>query len=649
MRQLFCLINFIFLFSPFAALSNIDSLEQKLRQNPDDTTRVQLYLKLTWAYKDSSPEKANAYIQKAKQHAASSNYLLGLANAHYYQAILHYLEGNYTEASMESAKAKPLYIREKSDYGLASLLNLLGLIQMQQTYYPEALESFQEVYRIGEKNKDLYSLSNAINNMAIIYERIGDISAALTANLKALEIRQKIGDLSFIGESYLEIGISYYRLMKYDSSRYYLLEAKPIFEKTKSIRSLASVFNSLGTIGLDEGQFGVALHYFVKAAALLAPLDDKHLYVPILVNLGQVQYELGRYDEAEKTLLSCKNEAEALRDYRNLAFSYEWLSKLKEKQGEYKTALSFERKRLIVIDSILNEEKSKQLTALNSKFETTRKEKQLAEQNVQLQIQAYSLLKQRFWTAGLGGLVLLISFLSGIFIVRSRARNKIAIKQAIIQEQKRGIDAVLEATEAERQHIARDLHDSLAQQLAALKIGIGRFRDQQPDVTVQLDSLLELASSSAEEARNIAHRLIPKTLLSLGLAAAVKELFTKCLQPAGITYYVEAEEFQLTEKTATALYRVIQELVNNTMKHSGADFVVCRLKLKNENLRISFEDNGKNFNPALSSQGLGMMNMRTRLQAFEGSIQFVNNEDGGMRAEISVPLQAELFQLTAAS
>lgn len=81
------------------------------------------------------------------------------------------------------------------------------------------------------------------------------------------------------------------------------MEAKTLFEIKNNIRSLASVYNSLGTIGLDQKQYGVALHYFKKAEALLAPRDDKHLYVPILVNLGQAQFQLSQLIAAEKTLL----------------------------------------------------------------------------------------------------------------------------------------------------------------------------------------------------------------------------------------------------------------------------------------------------------------------------------------------------------
>lgn len=233
-------------------------------------------------------------------------------------------------------------------------------------------------------------------------------------------------------------------------------------------------------------------------------------------------------------------------------------------------------------------------------------------------------------------MVLLVSFGASLFIQRIRSRNKIALKHAIIEEQKRGISAVLEATEAERQHIARDLHDSLAQQLAALKIGIGRFRDEHSQQANQLDSLLELASSSAEEARSISHRLIPKTLLSLGLTAAIKELFSKCVVPSGFQYFVEAAPMQLDEKTSTVLYRVVQELANNSIKHSGGDFIVCRLKQIDGQIKLIFEDNGKGFSAETVEHGLGMMNMRTRLQAIDGSIQFSKNEDGGVRAEIKV-------------
>ncbi|GEM_PF-1711412 len=618
------------------AFGNIDSLERRLKQNPDDTTRVQLYLKLTWAYKDSDPAKAREMVLKASQFARTSGYSAGEANALYYLAILHYLEGEYDQAALTIGQAKPIYKKLKNDYGLTSLLNLLGLMQLQQSLYPEALASFQEVYRLGEKNNDLYSLSNSLNNMAMVYERTGEQKKSLQMNLKSLEVRKRIGNEQFIGESMLEIGISYFHLKQFDSSRYYLLEAKPVFEKIKSTRGLGSVYNSLGIIAIDEEQFGVAKHYLLLSEKLIEPLDDKHLFLPILVNLGIVYTQLGQYKEASAYLSRCREMSEKVHDLRNLSLALEWSSLLAEKQGNYKQAMLDERARLAANDSMLNEDKNKLLAEMNAKFETAIKEKQIASQALQIQTQENSLLRQRFWITGLFVLVMLALIAAVVFVWRIRTKNKLALKQAVIQEQKRGIQAVLEATEQERRKIARDLHDSLAQQLAALKIGLGRFRDKSTvEEAGQLDPLLELASSSAEEARNISHALLPKTLITLGLMPAITELLRKSLEPAGIGFFVDASDtLELDENTAVVIYRVVQELTNNVLKHSGADFVVCRFKEQQGKLLLSYEDNGKGFDILKIQNGLGMMNMRTRLQALDGDLQFVANEDGGVRAEI---------------
>lgn len=635
------LLLFVTLLWQAMAWGNIDSLEAQKQQQLADTSRVQLHLKLAWAYKDNQPEKSMVEIDSAYMLAKKAHYTAGEANSWYYRAIIHYLASRYDSAHRAISKAKPIYQKTKNAYGLTSIINLQGLIELQQSRFPEALHSFQQVYKLGESSNDLYSQANALNNMAMVYERTNDPRNAVQIGFRSLEIRKKIGDPLFIGESYLEIGNAYYRLSQNDSARFYLMESLPIFNSLNAVRDIGNVYNTLGIINLSEKRYHSAKIQFEKALELLKPLEEVHLYLPIQINLGLVNYHLGNFQLSEKILQKSVLLGQEVNDHRNEIIALQWLSKTLEKQKKYAEALTAERKRSVLMDTVYSTDKMQAMAELNTKFETERKEKLIANQQLALRDKDYRLLRQRFLITGLGVLILLASIFIWMGYLRIKTRNKLALNKAIITEQQKGIQAVIEATEQERRNIARDLHDSLAQQLAALKIGLGHFREQKGQAyTDFLNPLYDLASQSAEEARNISHMLLPKTLITLGLAPAIRELLNRCFTPAGITFYIDAEDAALLdEKTNVVIYRIVQELSNNVLKHSGADFVLCRIRKQNEQFQLQFEDNGRGIDPEKVENGLGMMNIRTRLGAINGQIQLSNGEEKGLKVIIQIPLQ----------
>jgi signal transduction histidine kinase len=624
-----------------AARGNIDSLEAERRQKLADTTRVQLHLKLAWGYKDSHPEKSTAFIDSAYLLSKKAKYVAGEANSWYYRAIIHYLASRYDSAQFAIRKAKTIYQKTNNTYGLTSILNIQGLIELQQAHFPEALHSFQQVFSLGERSNDLYSMANALNNMAMVYERTNDPRNAVYNGFRSLEIRKKIGDPLFIGESYLEIGNAYFRLSKNDSARFFLLEALPIFKKLNADRNIGSVYNTLGIINLSEKRYHSAKVQFENAIEILKPLAEVHLYLPIQINLGLVNYHLGNYPLAEKLLVKSQQLGQEVKDVRNEIVALQWLSQVLEKQNKFAQALTAERRRSLLMDTTYSVDKMQAMAELNAKFETERKEKLIANQQLALRDKDYRLLRQRFLIAGLVVLVLMAIILSWMGYVRIKTRNKLALNKAVIVEQQKGIQAVIEATEQERRTIARDLHDSLAQQLAALKIGLGHFRDKNGQShTEVLNPLYDLASQSAEEARNISHMLLPKTLITLGLAPAIRELLNRSFTPAGIAFYLDAEDAPtLDEKTNVVVYRIVQELCNNVLKHSGADLVVCRLRKNNTQFQLQFEDNGHGIDPSKIDNGLGIMNMRTRLSAIQGQIHFLAGEEQGLKVVIELPIQ----------
>lgn len=625
-------------------LGNTDSLLNELKKAPSDTSKINIYLKLVWLEKENNIKNTEYYLAKAIELANKTKLPKFIAHAHYYASIIDYYQSNFEQLERNTKIAREAYQKTNNEYGLISILNLVGLVQLQQAKYPEALKTFQEVYRLGEKINNLYSISNALNNIAMVYERTNSRDMALTTNYKALEIRRKIGDQAMIAESHLEIAISYYHLKNPDSAKNHLNQALAILKKHKSQRILGSVYNTFGTIHLDAKQHQNALNYFQMALNELKEVDDNHIKNAILINIVACQTNLGNFQESRQLLNAHLEKFQQEGDLRHLEMAFEEKSILAEKERKFEEALLAERMRLVYRDSLLNQERVDALTGLEVQFETEKKEKELVQKSLEFETQRNQLLKQRLWLVATATAAIIISLLGFLLFIRTRNKNKRIVQEILIQEQKRGLKSIIEATESERKKIARELHDSLAQQLAALNIGLARLQDTAGEKNEYISNLVTLAKSSSEEARNISHQLLPATLINLGLVPAVRELLEKSTKAAGFNYYLQAEDLPaISEQSSFAVYRVIQELLNNSLKHSGGDFIIVRLSQNEHEIQLIYEDNGKNFNPNKFTSGMGNLNIKSRLAVGDGKATFGRNEEGGIRASISLTMDGNVI------
>lgn len=226
------------------------------------------------------------------------------------------------------------------------------------------------------------------------------------------------------------------------------------------------------------------------------------------------------------------------------------------------------------------------------------------------------------------------------------ARRERQIQEAVIAEQERGLEAVFIATEEERKRIAKDLHDGVGQQLSALKRGFETILEQvgleQREKVLQLKGLVD---ETAKDTREISHQMMPRALTELGLVPAIEDSLNKTLRTADIQF--EFEHFNLrgrySERKEIAIYRILQELVNNIIKHSGADQVNVQLFENQDNLILIVEDNGRGLTNS-SADGVGILNIKNRLNTFKGRVNLEPSIESGTIATISIPVGGEPSQ-----
>jgi len=247
-----------------------------------------------------------------------------------------------------------------------------------------------------------------------------------------------------------------------------------------------------------------------------------------------------------------------------------------------------------------------------------------------------------------GALILVVSFI--LFSIRNQnrlLRQRQQFQQAEIAHQKELLGAVIQSQEAERKRIGQDLHDDVGTTLSGLRLLIEMFKpaddkDQQYLNFVKSSKLT--IDKIVKDVRHISHNLSPATLGYYGLAAAINEHSDIINQSGKLTINVVNDADAVLENlplaSATALYRVLEELLNNTIKHSGASKADIQFNSAPGKLLIAYQDNGKGLSGSSSQlkKGMGMQNIESRLLNINATYDITTKPGEGFHIQINCPV-----------
>ena len=239
---------------------------------------------------------------------------------------------------------------------------------------------------------------------------------------------------------------------------------------------------------------------------------------------------------------------------------------------------------------------------------------------------------------GLGTLALLIMAIAVIFFIVIHQRRVIAHQLVLNQKeeemQREMLRATIQSQEAEQRRIARDLHDDLGPMLSAVKLKISRVKkamDEKAFDVADIDESKSMLDVTINQVRNISHQLLPPILEDYGLISAIESACAKISSDKLEVLFTHPSEYnRLSMEMELAIYRVIMELLNNIIKHSGATKATVSILQQDGKIEIKVSDNGKGFNPDSPGKtaGLGLKNIQSRLKAINAIIAFESSPAG---------------------
>lgn len=623
-----------------------DSLERAIRTGAvKDTNRINALNRLAITYWYNDSERALNLSREAVRLSTEIGFDRGLAVACNILGVAFDIISEFDSALYYYEKAAHLSRKTGYNVILASALNNMGMVCQSRGDYKKAISVYLDALRIFEKLKDLKGIGNAYNNIGLVYFDLQQYRQALDYHNKALSIREKTGDKYGIGASLTNLGLAWSNLKDDDKALNYYERSLKIKEEIGDKYGLAILLNNMAIIYQDKNKLDDALIMYAKSENYHRQIGDLHGLIYTFINTATVLNRLGKFDRSATVLDSAMYYAREVKSLSRMAKVLEAYSYYYGKTGNYqkawRTMLSLDS----IKDCLYSGDMRKDIAELKTRYEIEKNEHEIAFLNQQNEMKNLQLQTARIRQRNsllIAGFILLV-VLSGMafWLIKSRYKTKMRLEHEKRLIQKEAFSAIVNAEENERKRIAMELHDGLGQLLSAAKLNISVLEDTNSEEDrLAVDNAENLIDQAIADLRNISHNLMPSALIRLGLIPAIHDMADKINSGRKVVVKITSEGFEsrLPGNLEIAIYRVIQESVNNILKHAGAGNIFINLRYGGESLDLSIEDDGKGMpepSTSNSGKGIGWDDIRSRVSLFNGRMNLYSEPGKGTRLNIN--------------
>lgn len=544
---------------------------------------------------------------------------------------------NFDSTIIEGDKALKIARKNTDSTSVAELKRHIGVASYFKGNYDIAAKNFYESIAILEKKDDKKRLAPVYNELAKLYRKTKDLDRAEENYNKAEAIYRQMKDTTGIAMILNESGVVYEYREDYKEAVNRYTSSMKLAEDAGDSLSVSYSLSNIAGVYVIEKKYDLAEKNLLRALAIREMLRDSFALALTYSDLGVAMNAKGDYKKAIQYLTLSNKVAERLKYPELQSNNYNELSSIARKQGDFQQAFDYFMIRTALRDSLMGLEKTKQIEELNTKYETARKEQEIEQQKNKIKLQNYLFI-------GIAGLLLFVSLLAHSQYKRYKLRKESQLQAEIMKQQDLSVKAVMEAEENERQRIAKDLHDGVGQMMSAAKMNLSAIESEitftDKEQSQSFEKIIQLVDESCREVRTVSHIMMPNALLKNNLGAAINDFVNKLTNKnLKITVYTENLDERIDSNTETVLYRIIQECVNNAMKHAGATTLDISLIRDKDGISGTIEDNGKGFNTnSETSQGIGLKNITTRIEYLKGTVDFDSSPGRGTVIAIHVPL-----------
>lgn len=646
MKNIFAYI--IFIAGSIASAQNNDSLIALLKTNIPDSTKLQTLSDLNWNYLGIDLDKAMSFAEQELELAKKSNDQKFIAQGYNDIGIVYMKKSNFREAIKWHKLALDIRLKLKSDLDKASSYSKLGVCSEEIADHVSSLEYALKALAIYEKLQNKPYIAFTLNTICNINGNLKQYGNMMAYAQRGYKLALESGNKEAEAGAWHYMAYAYEGMAKIDSAIYVERKAYDIFVQLGDSNTIASMLNNLGYFSRLAYKDEEAINYYKKALNIAHNIGDVSSEALYNSNLSNVYLNMKKYDLCEKYIKEAERLSAGDVSKDNLLSIYKTLGELYAYTGRGVQANEYYEKYALLKDELFSGEAAKQLSEMQVKYDTDKKiteNKLLQNEN---ELKTAQLSNNRLLLVFLIVGIVLVVAVSYLLFVRAKLKQKQVLDKELLLQKELRSKAVIEAEEKERVRIARELHDGIGQQLSAAKLNISglqaSLKTNKPEEELMLKNALDLLDESVKEVRAVSHSMVPNALIKSGLVMAVREFVNKISTSGNLKVNLEIVGMneRLDGTIENILFRVMQELVNNIIKHAQASEVSIQFIKHEKELTILIEDNGKGFdvNKKLNETdgGIGLKNIQSRIDFLNGEVIFDSYLNKGTTVTIEIPV-----------
>ena len=644
--------------------SRIDSLENVLTLSIHDTTRVNTLSELARTYGGVDSVKCFQRGFEALKLSKKIGYLKGMTKSNIDLAggYLDYFDVNNAKKHFEQGNEfadkliKKDSTKENMKIWLRGRYNL-GVAYGYEGNVEKEIEYATITIPVAERMGDKMFVANGNTNLAIKYSNMSAFNSAYDLFMVSQKQFEEIGGPEDIVYHSLAFSPCLFSMDSLPKMKKVLDLAKKNLDKIPNSFYLPNYYAELGLYysGIKEYEKGLIA---LNTARDFFDANSQSIYLRTLYQrYAEIYDKMGNHEKAKEYTLKYLNFFDSDHSMQDIVGSYLNLANHEANLNNYKTAYGHLREYIQAFNGLNFDNLGSDMKNLEAQYKIAKKEKEILTLQNEKTESALSLEQKKSQAYLLGGIISILALLlfSGFYFykrklskVHKKERRREAEVQHLKQEQKNKIfSAMIDGQEKERKRLAIDLHDGLGGRLSGISMNLSKLDKDEPKKypKKQLQKVMKDLNDSLTELRSIARNMMPETLVKFGLEAALKDY---CSSMTGsdtkVTLQFYGSDKGIDINQQVTMYRVIQELINNAIKHAKATEVLVQYMREGDQVDITVEDNGIGFDKSKSlkqeDSGMGLSNLQTRVAYLKGNIDFESEENEGTTVNVHLNINA---------
>ena len=617
-----------------------DSLLKSLSRARDDTFKVWTLLRLGNLYLNNQNDSAAYYAKAFGQLSEKLNYDIGKAYSLSMQAVVLSGESKLDEAIAMDLRAISILKDTRRRIVLANLYNNLAVVYGAKGDEAASVDAYLHAEGIYEEMNDSSNMAMVYGNLGSVYVVLREYDKAYAYSLKGILLNRSLGEGDDIRAAMINLGSALVNLQRFDTALVVLNQVREMEKITRGNGTDPTILSLMATAYAGLGKYDMVKSTSAELMGVAKENNDNEAMCYALSGYVDYYLHVKKYEEATHYAMEYVSVAERAKDPIQIMYAYEHAARVEMVRGNMDMGNYYNMLRDSIDDAIRSERILENTQELEAKYSLKQKQAEIDQLNQQQVIEKLTL-RQRKTLIWVLAAAVLVAILVGLLYKKLQQQRITELER---EKQLLAVRAVVQGQVEERTRLAKDLHDGLGSILSSAKFSFNNMKERliiTPENAAAFEKGMDMLDKSISELRRVAHNLMPEALTRFGLDTALKDFCNSVAQSGALD--LNYQSFGLSEATlpdvvSSAVYRIVQELVNNILKHADATTALVQLIRNNDTLSIAVEDNGKGFDTSIlnNNNGMGYLNLKNRVAYLRGTIDIQTSPGKGTSIYIEI-------------